>query len=227
MSMFGPSLWSMFGWNTVATKTRYPATGTFDVSSFSHLAGCVGLGPDQTNHCRGALIAYWTSDPEGTHIVGVWGQQLTSLIVSNNILRIPNEGPYLYFTFEPFFGQCQMTVNLFGTNAAHWQSSIPGDTILIDDADPMTICTVPPNTVHTTYPCDYFAGDVGIYFDAPAGVQAWVGGFDYLDQMWILDKFPGAGRYRSIVPVGAWFMSIYNTTTATIKYALTVTPKVG
>jgi hypothetical protein len=216
-----PSFMQVPAWTTMQSgKTRYPDKGTYDLSNFKYLAGQIGLRPDGPAG-RGTATFFWTSDAAGDHIVGVQGMPLASLIVSQNQLRIPNQGPYFYMTYQPFSGPSNLAANLFGSNVGSPNQQIPGDTILIDDKDkPLTA-----RTATTIYPDDYFAGSARVYFSAPAGVNATIYGDDLTDQFWPLDSM-GSGSMTTIVPLGTWMIVVYNSTSAPVKYTLSVTPSV-
>jgi hypothetical protein len=146
---------------------------------------------------------------------------LNSLIVSQNLLRMPNQGPYLYMTFKPFVGPCPLAANLFASNVGSSLQEIPADTILTDEKDQ----TLNARTSTTIYPDDYFAGPVRAYLSAPAGVSATFYGADLTDQFWALDSM-GPGSVTTITPMGTWMTVITNNTYAPVKYTLSVTPSV-
>lgn len=205
-------------WTPMPKQTRYPKTGTYDVSDFAYLGGVIGLNP-QGDVSRGVITCFWTLDAAGSQIVGVSGWHLSSLIVSLDQLRRPNLGPYLFLTYETFRGSNPLAATLFGTNCGSPVPSWPGDTILISEAhQPLA-----SNANVTWYPDDYFAGPVRLYLDAPAGVTLTLYGADLTDQFWPLDTLT-AGSVTTITPMGTWFVVVSNATAEPITYSVSATP---
>ncbi len=224
MNQFSPSFLCLDAWTDHAIArdvTRYPATGTVDLREWSYIGGPIGLNPEGPASV-GVATFFWTSDPEGAHIVGVQGMHLSSLIVSLAELRLLNRGPYLYLTYEPWSGPNGLAANLFGTTVGGSQPYLIGDTILIDEQDR----TLAAGSTETWYPCDYFAGDAQFYLEAPAGVRATVHGADLTNQFWLLDS-TGPGGKRTIVPMGTWLVVVHNPTPFAVPYTVSVTPCVG
>jgi hypothetical protein len=229
--LFGPTLMHVPAWTEHTTTTRYPSSGTYDVSQWHYIGGMIGIdfyGP----HSRGTVTFFWTTDKDGTQIVGVRSLPLTSAIFSTNQLRVMNHGPYLYILYQPWFrdliGPHRMTANLFGTNTGlpinGTDTNVdiqvaPGDNILIDEKDRKL------EWREAMYPAGYYSGEVLLYFSAPPGVTATLYGFDLEDVWWPLDEFKVSGTYRTVVPNGTWFVYIYNSTGAEIQYTLAVTPR--
>jgi hypothetical protein len=222
-SQFGPTFMHVSAWTEHTQTTRYPSSGTYDVSQWHYIGGMMGIdfyGP----HSRGTATFFWTTDAAGTQIVGVRSLPLTSAIFSTNQLRMLNLGPYLYIVYQPWFrdliGPHRMAANLFGTNTGDAQSTQvpPGDNILIDERDRKLPFR------EAMYPAGYFGGEVLLYFNAPPGVEATLYGFDLEDVWWPLDAFKVSGTYRTIVPNGTWFIYVQNFTGSEIQYTLSVTP---
>lgn len=217
-------------WTSIPSLKRYPSSGTFDLHDMAYVGGPIGLNP-AGDFSRGVVTFYWTIDAAGEHVCGVQGMHLTSSIPSLAELRLPNRGPYLFVTYQPYAGPNPLAASLFGTNVGGKQPLLCGDTILIDEQEKTlaaaTLNTaVPPAIVPMLlpiYPCDYFAGEVRVYFAAPTGVKATLQGADLTDQFWILEEF-GPGRFTTIVPLGTWGIVINNPTLSPITYTLSVTP---
>ncbi len=224
MNQFGSPFLSIDAWKAhtpVRTVTRYPTTGTYALYDWSYLGGPIGLNPEG-EPSRGVVTFYWTADKAGSHIVGVQGMNLSSLIVSMNELRLLNRGPYLYMTYEPFVGPNGLAARLFGTLVGGTQPALLGDTILIDEQDR----TLAAGCTETWYPCDYFAGEGRLYLSAPAGCSVSVHGADLTDQFWLLDSM-GPGSCSTIFPLGTWLVVVHNPTPAAVSYTVAVTPRVG
>jgi hypothetical protein len=234
MSQFGdPFLQSAPGWTQVPVETRWPSanaqTTTYDVSEYRNVGGAIGLNPEgPVSH--GTVTFRWTSDAAGTRQVGVQGIPLTSLIVSNYQLNIPNLGPYLHVEYKPYVGPNPITLNLSGTNV---DRTLPGDTILIEDTDRV----VGAQATYTVYPCDYFAGTVGLYFEAVrtemiGGLPALVPVPDARATFYAVNLTDdnrkmlamGPGRATAITPMGTWFCVIWNPLTVPITYTLAAVP---
>jgi hypothetical protein len=211
-------VWTVPAWTPHVGVTRYPATGAFDLGHRAYLGGIIGLQPDG-EFSRGVVTLYWTRDPEGTEIVGVQGMHLASAIVSCAELRFLNRGPYLYLTYEAFSGANGLAVKLFATDIGGTQPLLCGDTILIEEVDR----TLAASSVATVYPCDYYAGQALLYLDAPAGVKATLYGVNLTDDNRPLDQV-GPGRAMLTVPLGTWFVVVWNPTAAPVTYTLAVTP---
>lgn len=209
---------SVPAWTNITELTRYPATGTFDLQEQAYLGGIIGLNPAEP-YGRGVVTFFWTIDPEGHHIVGIQGMNLAASIVSLNQLRLLNQGPYLYMTYEPFSGPNQLAATLFTTHIGSNTMQIAGDTILIDEQNR----PIGPNATETLYPCDYYAGFARFYFQAPRDVSLTIYGADLTDQFWPLDKM-SSGSMTTIVPLGTWMVVTHNPTQAPITYTLACTP---
>jgi hypothetical protein len=164
------------------------------------------------------VTLFWTTDVDGHHIVGVEGLSLSSLIVSTNQLRVPNLGPRLYLTYQPFVGTNPLAANLFGTNAPSAMPAIPGDTILIDE-----VRTIPANSTQVFYPADYFAGYTRVWLQAPPGVMVTMYASDLTLQWWPLETFTN-GAVTTITPMGTWMVVVWNANHEPVDYALAVTP---
>jgi len=211
---------SVNAWTPIGTTTRYPTSGTYDVSTWSHIGGVIGLDPaSATSH--GVVTLFWTMNADGTGIVGVQGINLNSLIASMNQLRLMNQGPYLYLTYQPFVGPNPLAAQLFGTNIGSLLPELAGDTILVD----ITSAQLAAYSNATIYPCDYFAGSARVYLSAPAGVTVTLYGADLADQFWPLDSM-GPGSMTTIVPMGTWLIVVSNANSAAVTYTVAVTPLV-
>lgn len=216
--LYAPPFLQVPAWTNVTQRARYPIYGTYNLSDSHFIGGIAGLDPSgPVSH--GVLTFFWTIDAAGQQIVGVQGLNLSSLIVSTNQLRIPNQGPYLYVTYQPFVGPNPLALNLFGTNVGNVLQHIPGDTILLNEHNR----TLGPYAATAIYPCDYFAGEARLYLSAPAGVRATVYGADLTDQFWPLDA-TGPGSLTTITPMGTWLVVISNSTGSAVSYTVAVTP---
>ena len=94
-----PPVLTVPAWTETSTAT-WPAAGTLDVSASPRLGGFIGLCPTGVNwqgsSCpvsTGEVTFTWYADPAGEQVTGVQGFPLSSLIVSNALLNVPNEGP--------------------------------------------------------------------------------------------------------------------------------------
>lgn len=205
-------------WTTITTPTRYPATGTIDVSG-SYLGGYVGLQP-YVNVAFGTLTLFWTFDSAGTQIATVQGISLASMIESTNQLNLPRLAPHLYFTYTPTYGESHVAALLYGTSVGSVLPEIPGDTILIEEErQPLTAAGY-----KTVYPCDYWAGEMRAYLVAPAGTIATLYEVNLTGQ-WRPSDVIKAGESKTMVaPMGAWFFFVQGAPNAT--YTFTVTPLV-
>ncbi len=218
------------------TKVRYPSANalvpTYDLRTVSHLGGVIGLNPEAPLSA-GTVTFRWTSDAAGEHIVGTQGIPLTSGIVSMNELRLPNRGPFLYLTYQPFQGVNLLSANLFGTNVPCRLPQWPGDTLLFTEYGRPLAPTL-PGQGETLYPDDYFAGECFVFFDAwdqqtgkkVAGPCVTFHAAD-LTNVWYQFGAAPIGQTRIVAPIGSWSAMIHNPTDAAIAYALTVTPKVA
>jgi hypothetical protein len=212
---------------------HYPALGsetkTYPVSEYRNVGGAIGLDPEGP-FSRGTIKFRWTSDAAGERQVGAQGIPMTSLIISNYLLNIPNLGAYLRVEYKPYFGPNPITMNLFGTNV---DRTLPGDTILIEDTDR----AVGAQATYTVYPCDYFAGQVSVYFEAVrteviAGVPALVPVPEARVTFYAVNLTDdnrkmltmGPGRASVITPMGTWFCVVWNPLTVPITYTLAVVP---
>lgn len=205
-------------WTNISQMTRYPAVGTYNVSSAKYVGGVIGLNPlGPLSH--GIVTFFWSSDAAGEQIVGVQGMNLSSQIVSLNQLKVPNLGPYLYLTYQPIIGPNALAVNLFGTNIGTILPEWPGDTILIDEKNQ----TLAPETATAIYPCDYFAGPVRLSLMAPAGVTVTLYGADLTDHFWPLESLTN-GSATTITPMGTWLVVVSNATSGSITYTIAATP---
>lgn len=229
--MFGPSFLQLSAWTCQPSPSRFPAVGTYDLSSYQYVGGTIGLNPAvpsvgqpaaSGDLSHGIVTFYWTSDASGLNIVGVQGMNLNSLIVSLNQIRLPNQGPYLYVTYKPVLGSNCLATNLFGTNAAAAMAENPSDTILVDYRNQ----PLPPGAAVAWYPDDYFAGQARFYLDAPPGVTATIYGGDLADAWWPLDSVSGGNSTTTVTPMGAWLVVVENTTGGSITYSVSVTPLV-
>lgn len=205
-------------WSGVTTLTRYPATGTYDVSSMQYVGGVMGLDP-ASGYGFGTMTFFWTSDAAGAHIIGPQGISLASGIPSLAQLRIMNQGPYLYMTYQPFAGVNYLHANLFLTNVSSPLPELPADTILVTEAH-----TLASNLSVGIWSADYFAGEAVLFLDAPQGVYLTVYGVDLTGQYWATDTVkPGPGK-MTVLPMGAWLVVVSNPTNDAIAYRATVTP---
>jgi hypothetical protein len=215
---YAPSFLQISAWTSIGAKTRYPASGTFDLSNYGYIGGIIGLNPSG-DLSHGVVTFFWTSDTAGQQIVGVQGMNLSSLIVSTNQLRLPNQGPYLYITYQPFLGPNPLAANLFPTNVGNVLQEIPGDTILIDEANR----PLGAYTSTAIYPADYFAGEARLYLSAPAGVTVTLYGADLTDQFWPLDSTTN-GSITTVCPMGTWLVVVSNASSSQVQYTVAVTP---
>jgi len=217
-SNYGPPFLQVAAWTNIGATTRYPASGTYDLSDYAYIGGIIGLDPaGQTS--RGVVTFFWTTDTAGSHIVGVQGFHLASQIVSTNQIRLPNQGPYLYVIYQPFLGPNPLAINFFGTNVGNALQEIPGDTILIDEQNR----TLAPGATATIYPADYFAGEMRLWLAAASGLVVTLYGFDLTDQWWPLDS-TGNGSITTVAPMGSWFVFLYNATGSAVTYSVAATP---
>jgi hypothetical protein len=208
--------------------TRFPATGSFDLAGLPYLGGVIGLNPGGDNtgadNSRGVVTFFWTV--AGGGIVGTQGMPLSSQIVSMAEMRLLNRGPSVYLTYQAFSGTNGLAATFFSTSVGGALPLLCGDTILHEEIDK----DMPANTAWAIYPCDYFAGTVGVYFDAVTAdgvpvpsARATFYGTNLTNDDRKLDVV-SPGRATVIVPIGTWFVVVWNPTPAPIKYTLSVVP---
>jgi len=216
MGVFGSPFLHVPAWAPVVAKTRYPEQGKTYAVDRGYLGGVLGLDP-AGGAASGVATFFWTSDEEGRNIVGVQGFSLASLIPSMAQLALPNHGPNLYLTVEPFGGKpAPLGCTLFCKDVPR---ALPGDTILVDvHGRPLAA-----QTVETTYPADYYSGFARVYLSAPPDVAVTLYGADLTYQWWPLDS-SGPGSFTTILPMGAWMAVVSNPTKRDIEYTLSVTP---
>jgi hypothetical protein len=218
-SLIGPPFLQSAPGFRAAPELRYPAIDdpngpTYDVGAYRNLAGVIGLDPNgPVSH--GMMCFRWTSDAAGERQTGVQGFPLTSLIPSMAQLNLPNLGRYCYVDYTPQVGPNALAVSLFGTQI---DRTLPGDTFLIEDMAQEVV------TTKTIYPADYCAGEVGVFFEASTALaRATIYGVNLTDDSRRLDVLP-PGRWRTITPMGTWFVVVWNPTPAPITYTLAMTP---
>ena len=207
------------GWTTVAQPTRYPATGTIDATTFPYLGGYIGLKP-YTSVAFGTLTLFWTLDPDGRQLATVQGISLASMIESTNQLNLPRLAPYLYFTYTPTYGTSEVAALLYGTTVGSVMPEIPGDTILIEEAQQ----SLNQYGYKTIYPCDYWAGEMQVYLSAPAGTVASLYEVNLTGDWRLSDVIKAGESRRMVAPMGAWFYFVQGPPNAT--YTFTATPLV-
>lgn len=205
-------------WTPIATTTRYPATGTYDVSHAAYLGGVIGLNPSEP-YGRGTLTLFWTADAAGLNIIGPQGLALTAGIVSLNQLRLVNQGPYLYFTYKPYAGSSMLAATLFGTNVPSPLPELPADTLLVTEQH-----TLAAYTSVGIWPCDYFAGEARWFLQAPEGVYVTLYSVDLEDHFYPTDSMPAGPSRMTTLQMGAWLIVVSNPTANEVSYVATVTP---
>jgi hypothetical protein len=215
-------------WTPMSGQNRWPSLGTvdevgrpmrtYDLHSQPYIGGVIGLNPSG-DVSRGVITFFWTFDAVGEHIVGTQGMHIASPIPSMAELRLLNRGPFVYMTYQAFSGTNGLSATMFSTDVGGPQPLMCGDTILIEDIDQPVVA----NATKTIYPCDYFAGQVGVYFDAPPAARATIYGVNLTNDNRKVDVI-SPGSAITIVPVGTWFVVVWNPTPAPIRYTLAMVP---
>lgn len=191
-----------------------------DVSRYETICGQIQL---TAGVCE--LVFLWFADPAGTILLGERVMYLTSSIPDPMQIHIDNLGPFVQvITIALGGGNYTQTTTLIASNRSIPIEVVPENTVIVDAQNI-------PNAAGNTfiqYPLDYWAGPMRIFcIQSQAGACAVQvlnagGAWDNLDQILLAALTPTATN--TIAPLGAWRLSIINTSGANGSFFLSCIP---